>query len=115
MEHKGGPMYSIGKAMLFASAQVAFASIELDSKFSISEINTQQRLDDAASHLKSYVFIAIFWTVASVLTQYSVYGVEAGFYTLVANLILLLWILASYKSMFEKIVRDNHLKFPNIF
>lgn len=101
--------------MLFASVQVAFASIELDSKFSISEIKTQKRLDAAASHLKSYIFIAIFWTVASVLTQYSVYGVEAGFYTFIANIIVLLWIISSYKQMFEKIVEENNLKYPNIF
>lgn len=110
-----GDMYIIGKSMLFASVQVAFASIELDSKFAIREIKTQERLDDAITALKSYLVISIFWTISNICILYSLYGVKGAFYSFISNMTIIIWIMITYKKLFKHLSEKYELYCSNLF
>lgn len=100
----------MGKSLFFASIQVALASIEMDSKFAIKTVKTQDALDHAIHSLKSYIVISIIWTLASMFTLYSIYGTLGIFVGFITNFAVVMWIIITYKNLFAEVCKNNGLK-----
>jgi len=105
----------VGKSLFFASIQVALASIEMDSKFAIKTMKDQNSLDHAVQSLKSYIIIAVVWTLASMLTLYSIYGSLGIFVGFITNFAVIMWLIITYKNLFNEVCKTNGLKCQNFF
>jgi hypothetical protein len=106
----------IGKSIFFAGLQSAFGSVLMSSTFSVVNFSKdQQTLQGAADALKHYMFVAIVWTVATMLVMYGKYsymGVLAGF---LANALIVGWIYGLYVHAFNTACKKYGLRYPRIF
>lgn len=113
---KNTTLKALGKALFLASIQSSIGSVEMSSKFSVMNFSKdQQTLDRAVAALRSYLVIALVWTIGCTLMLYSNYG-KVGLYSgLLFNSVMILWIYVSYARAFNYAAKTHNLKVPSIF
>ena len=105
----------LGKAILLASIQASIGSVEMSSKFSVINFSKDQETLQAASNaLTGYIFVGIVWTAGAVLISYGQHGIPGLVTALIANLIMMVWIIWSYVFAFECAAKKYGLKFPKM-
>lgn len=105
----------MGNAILLASIQASIGSVEMSSKYSVINFSKDQTtLQGAADALTGYLFIGTIWMIGSLLINYGQYGWSGFFASLVANLVIMGWIVLSYVQAFNISVKRYGLKFPKI-
>lgn len=106
----------MGKAILFASMQFAIGSVEMSSKFSVKNFSKDQvTLQHAADALSDYIFIGVVWTLGTCMMFWGSYGMRGAIVNLIANLIIMTWIIQSYKASFEYACNVGNLDMPVMF
>ena len=106
----------IGKSILLASIQSAIGSVEMSSKFSVLNFAKDEvTLQNAADALTSYIFIAIVWTIGSSSVLYGTYGWYGAICCIVANLVMIGWIVGSYLHAFKKASEKFNIPYPKMF
>ena len=62
----------LGQSIFYSSIQAAIGSVEMSSKFSVINFcKDQETLQNAADALKNYMFVAVMWTLATMLVMFS--------------------------------------------
>jgi hypothetical protein len=113
---KKGIVTIMGKAILFASMQFAIGSVEMSSKFSVKNFSKDQTtIQHAADALSDYIFIGVVWTLGTCMMFYGNYGMTGATVNLIANFIIMAWIIASYKRAFEYACNTGNLEYPKMF
>ena len=106
----------VGQAIFYASIQAAIGSVEMSSRFSVMNFSKDQdTLQNAADALRSYMYIAALWALATVLVLYSSYGKLGAIVGLAANLAYVGWIYFSYVAAFKKAAIKYGLQEPRVF
>lgn len=106
----------MGKAILFASMQFAIGSVEMSSKFSVKNFSKDQTtLQHAADALSDYIYIGIFWTLGTCFMFYGSYGMRGAVVNLLSNMLIMFWIISSYKRSFEYACVTSNLDMPRMF
>ena len=106
----------VAKAIFYASIQSSIGSVEMSSKFSVMNFSKDQKvLQRAADALRSYILIGTLWTIGTVLSLYASHGMFGVIAGLIANIVMMGWIVVSYRDSFKKAAEHNHLKMPTIF
>jgi hypothetical protein len=106
----------LGQAIFYSSIQAAIGSVEMSSKFSVVNFSKdQETLQNAAEALRSYLYIAAMWALATILVLYSQYGISGAIAGLVANLVYVGWIYFSYVQSFKVAANKYKLKEPYVF
>jgi len=105
----------MGNAILLASIQASIGSVEMSSKFSVVNFSKDQRtLQAAADALTGYLIIGIIWMIGAILINFGQYGVPGLIASLIANLVIIGWIVGSYLVAFQTAVRQYGLKYPKL-
>lgn len=105
----------MGNAILLASIQASIGSVEMSSKFSVVNFSKDQStLQGAADALTGYLFIGTIWMIGSIFINFGQYGWPGFYASLVANIIIIGWIVGSYIQAFNIAVKRYGLKFPKI-
>jgi small-conductance mechanosensitive channel len=105
----------VAKAIFYASIQSSIGSVEMSSKFSVMNFSKdQETLQRACDALKSYIVIAIVWTIGTVLALYASDGWCGGFIGLCANAVMMGWIVISYIKAFKEAADRYGLKEPTL-
>lgn len=105
-----------GQAIFYASIQAAIGSVEMSSRFSVMNFSKDQvTLQNAADALRSYLYVAFIWTLATVLVMYSQYGWMGVAVGTLSNLGYVAWIYFSYCNAFAKAAKKHNLKEPTIW
>lgn len=105
----------MGNAILLASIQASIGSVEMSSKFSVINFSKDQKtLQAAADALTGYIFIGVVWMVGAIMINYGQYGFWGLVASLVANMIIMGWIVLSYLQAFHIASRRYHLKYPTL-
>lgn len=106
----------MGKAILFASMQFAIGSVEMSSKFSVKNFSKDQvTLQHAADALSDYIFIGVVWTLGTCMMFWGSYGMRGAVVNIIANFIIMAWIISSYKRSFEYACNVGGLQMPEMF
>jgi hypothetical protein len=106
----------MGKAILFASMQFAIGSVEMSSKFSVKNFSKDQvTLQHAADALSDYIFIGVVWTLGTCMMFWGSYGMRGALVNLIANMIIMAWIIQSYRGSFEYACLSGDLIMPTMF
>jgi small-conductance mechanosensitive channel len=106
----------LGNAILLASIQASIGSVEMSSKFSVINFaKDQETLQAASNALTGYLIIAIIWSIGAVLISYGQYGWDGFWTSLVANSIMILWIVISYVACFSSASKRYNLDYPKLF
>jgi len=106
----------IGQAIFYSSIQASLGSVEMSSRFSVVNFSKdQETLDNAASALKSFMYVAFMWALATVLVLYSSYGTKGAIIGFIANLAYIAWIYLSYINAFHVAALKYGLKDPVVF
>lgn len=107
---------AVAKAIFYSSIQASIGSVEMSSKFSVMNFaKDQETLQRAADALRSYMVIAVVWTVGTVLALYASHGVCGAWIGLAANAIMMAWIYFSYIKAFQAAAKQHGLKLPTVF
>lgn len=107
---------TISKAIFLASIQSSIGAVEMSSKFSVLNFSKDQAtLQRAADALRSYMIIAVIWTVGTVLSLYASHGVCGGWVGFAANAVMMAWIYFSYTTAFKTAAKENGLQIPVVF
>jgi hypothetical protein len=107
---------TVAKAIFYASIQASIGSVEMSSKFSVMNFSKdQETLQRAADALKSYVIVAMIWTIGTVLALWSSHGWCGAWVGLTANLIMMAWIVVSYIRAFNEAAKRYDLDPPTVF
>lgn len=105
-----------GQAIFYASIQAAIGSVEMSSRFSVMNFSKDQTtLQNAADALRSYLYVALIWTLATVLVMYSQYGWMGVAVGALSNLGYVAWIYFSYCNAFAKAAKKHGLTEPHIW
>lgn len=105
----------VAKAIFYASIQASIGSVEMSSKFSVINFSKDQvTLQRAADALKNYVLIGMVWTIGTMLALYGSYGNVGAAVGLLANLVMMLWIILSYLHAFKEAAKDYNLEYPTL-
>ena len=105
-----------GKAILFASMQFAIGSVEMSSKFSVKNFSKDQTtLQHAADALSDYLFIGMVWTLGTCMMFWGNYGMKGAIINFIANIVIMYWILHSYRRAFEYACENSKLEYPQLF
>lgn len=105
-----------GESLLLSSIQVALASVEMSSRFSVLNFSKdQETLQNAANALSSYVVIGVVFTIGSILTLYGSFGWLGFFISLFINIIVMAWIILSYCGAFKRAAEKHNLQMPRLF
>lgn len=116
MNHKFSLSKVLGDAILLASMQAAIGSVEMSSKFSVTSFaKDQETLQRAADALTSYIVIGTVWAIGTMLILYAEYGRCGLVSALVANLVIVGWIVISYWQSFKIAVKKYNLQMPKLF
>ena len=103
----------VAKAIFYSSIQASIGSVEMSSKFSVMNFSKdQETLQRAADALRSYMIIAVIWTIGTMLSLYASHGMCGALIGLLANLIMMTWIVVSYIKAFDEAAKKNNLKKP---
>ena len=106
----------MGKAILFASMQFAIGSVEMSSKFSVKNFSKDQvTLQHAADALSDYIFIGVVWSLGTCMMFWGSYGMKGAVVNLIANFIIMAWIISSYKRSFRYACDVCNLEMPEMF
>lgn len=106
----------IAKAIFYASIQSSLGSVEMSSKFSVMNFSKdQETLQRAADALRSYIIIAVIWTIGTILALYASHGWCGAWIGLAANAVMMGWIIISYVKAFSEAAKRYNLKPPTIF
>lgn len=106
----------VAKAIFYASIQASLGSVEMSSKFSVMNFSKdQETLQRAADALRSYVIIAVIWTIGTILALYASYGWWGAWIGLVANAVMMGWIIISYIKAFSEAAKRYNLENPVVF
>lgn len=112
---KSAAIKGVGNAILLASIQASIGSVEMSSKFSVVNFSKDQMtLQAAADALTGYIIIAIIWTVGAVFLGYGHYGWFGFASSLIANLVMMGWIVGSYCVSFQVASKRYGLEFPKL-
>lgn len=107
---------AVSKAIFYASIQASIGSVEMSSKFSVMNFSKdQETLQRAADALRSYIIVAMIWTIGTILALYASHGVYGGIIGGIANLVMMLWIYLSYLKAFQYAAKEHGLKEPVVF
>lgn len=107
---------TVSKAIFLASIQSSIGAVEMSSKFSVLNFSKDQAtLQRAADALRSYMIIAVIWTIGTVLSLYASHGACGGWVGFAANAVMMAWIYFSYTTAFKTAARENHLQIPIVF
>jgi len=107
---------TISKAIFLASIQSSIGAVEMSSKFSVLNFSKdQETLQRAADALRSYMIIAVVWTLGTVLSLYASHGWCGGWVGFAANVVMMAWIYFSYTTAFATAAKEHGLKYPVIF
>ena len=106
----------VAKAIFYSSIQASLGSIEMSSKFSVMNFSKdQETLQRAADALKSYIIIAVIWTIGTILALYASYGWCGAWIGLAANAVMMGWIVISYVRAFAEAAKRYGLQEPTVF
>lgn len=106
----------IAKAIFYASIQSSLGSVEMSSKFSVMNFSKdQETLQRAADALRSYIIIAVIWTIGTILALYASYGWCGAWVGLAANAVMMGWIVISYVKAFAEAAKRYNLTAPSVF
>ena len=106
----------MGKAILFASMQFAIGSVEMSSKFSVKNFSKDQvTLQHAADALSDYIFIGVVWSLGTCMMFWGSYGMRGAIVNLIANFIIMAWIIISYRKSFKYACVVSGLDMPEMF
>lgn len=106
----------IGKAIFLASIQWALGSVEMSSKFSVMNFSKDQdTLQRAADALRDYVMIGFVWALGTVLVLWSCYGSKGLWIGVIANLLVIGYIVMSYVKAFRYAATKNNLQMPKLW
>lgn len=106
----------IGQATFLGSLQASIASVEMSSKFSVKNFSTnQETLNNAAEALRGYLYVAVVWTLATMLVMYGQYDMPGAIYGFICNAIYIIWVYFSYKQAFTDAATKNNLQQPVVF
>lgn len=106
----------LGEAVLFASMQFAIGSVEMSSKFSVKNFSKDQTtLQHAADALSDYIYIGVLWTIGTCFMFYGNYGFFGVAINLLANALIMLWIIVSYLTAFRYAAKAASLEHPTLF
>lgn len=107
---------TVSKAIFLASIQSSIGAVEMSSKFSVLNFSKDQAtLQRAADALRSYMIIAVIWTMGTVLSLYASHGVCGGWVGFAANIVMMGWIYFSYVTAFKTAAKEHHLQEPTVF
>ena len=88
----------------------------MSSKFSVMNFSKdQETLQRAADALKSYIIIAVVWTIGTILALYASYGWCGAWVGLAANAVMMGWIIISYVRAFAEAAKRYNLEVPVVF
>jgi hypothetical protein len=105
----------IGFSVMLASIQFSVGSVEMSSKFSVASFaKDQTTLQRAADALRMYMYIAMLWTAACCLVLFGAYGWQGATMGLASNMLVVLWIYASYFHSFKLACKRHDLDMPHI-
>jgi len=99
----------MGQALLFAVLQMSISTVELENRSDVYRIKTKEDLVIVQESLKTYVQIAILWTIASILILFGKFGFVGGIAALVCNVIILLWVYFTYKNAINLTAKKNKI------
>jgi hypothetical protein len=106
----------LGQAIFYASIQAAIGSVEMSSRFSVMNFSKdQETLQNAADALRSYIYIAFTWALATILVMYSQFGISGAIAGLIANIMYVGWIYFSYLRAFNVAANKYGLNPPKVF
>ena len=106
----------VGKAFFLGALTTAIASVEMSSKFSVMNFSKDQvTLQRAADALRGYIFIAVVWTLATMLVLYGSDGWFGAWMGLIANVVIMAWIIGSYLCAFRAAAKAYNLQVPCVF
>lgn len=106
----------VSEAIFYSSIQASIGSVEMSSKFSVKNFSKDQdTLNNAAVALKNYIWIASIWTIGTILSLYATHGTIGAVVGLIANTVMMGWIIVSYKWAFQEAATKNKLQEPIIF
>ena len=106
----------VGQSIFYSSIQAAIGSVEMSSKFSIINFcKDQETLQNAADALRNYMYVALAWTIATMLVMYSQYGIPGLVVGFVSNMAYVSWIYFSYIHAFNKAGLKYNLVAPTVF
>lgn len=106
----------VGKAIFLSSIQASLGSVEMSSKFSVLNFSKdQETLDNAVAALKNYIFVAVIWTIGTILSLYASFGIMGLIVGLIANAVMMGWIIISYQLAFEEAAIKNKLTVSPVF
>ena len=105
-----------GESLLLSSIQVALASVEMSSRFSVLNFSKDtETLQNACNALTSYVIVGSLFTLGAVLVLYSSFGVKGGVICAAVNNGVMMWIVVSYRGAFKKAAEKYNLEEPEMF
>lgn len=108
-------MKMLGEAILYSSMQFAIGGVEMSSKFSVKNFSKdQETLQNAADALSDYLKIGFLWTIGITILLYCNYGLMGAVTSLLVNLLIILWIYASYVNAFKIAIAKSDLQMPRI-
>ena len=106
----------IGSAILFSSLQFSIASVEMSSKYSVKNFSKDQTiLQHAADSLSDYIYIGILWTIGTTMMAYASSGKTGIIVNIIANVLIMAWIILSYLKTFKYACANYDLSMPNMF
>jgi len=106
----------LGNSILLASIQASIGSVEMSSKFSVVNFSKDQKTLQAASDaLTGYLIIAFIWTIGSAMICFGQYSWIGLITSIIANIVLILWIFLSYIQAFRIATKRYDLEFPKLF
>jgi len=106
----------VGQATFLGSIQSSIGSVEMSSKFSVKNFaKDQTTLDNAAEALRSYLYVAFAWTIATMLVMYGQYDMPGAVYGFICNAVYIAWIYFSYKKAFKDASQKYNLEDPKVF
>ena len=107
---------AIGEAIIFGSIQFSIGSVEMSSKFSVMNFaKDQETLQNAADSLKNYMYVALAWTIATMLVMYSQYSYPGLIVGFLSNMMYVAWIYFSYVHAFKTAATKYGLQEPHVY
>lgn len=107
---------AVAASIFYASIQASIGSVEMSSKFSVMNFAKDQIiLQRAADALRSYMLVAVIWTIGTMLALYASHGWCGAWVGLAANLVMIAWIYFSYIKAFKEAAAHYNLQMPVVF
>lgn len=100
------------KAIILASLQGAIIGIELESKLSLKNIDSQEELDFVLKHLRYYTVIGTLWSIAIAFILQSLMGILIG---VGLNTLIMWWVISDYIYILKNVAQKQGLKYYSPF